>query len=93
MTSGGYLTATDLAGFLGCRHLPSLEAAVKMGMIVRPASAGARLDALRERGQRHEREYLTQLQATGPHPIVELTPGAPRQERVVREHDVAVFPA
>jgi hypothetical protein len=53
--SGGYLTATNLAGFLACEHLPSLEAAARAGRLERPASAGTRLDVLRERGLRHER--------------------------------------
>ena len=60
------LAPTDLANFLSCRHLTSLDlsAAVQSGE-KRPARFGPMLDALRERGIAHEQAYLEKLRSSG----------------------------
>ena len=55
------LAPTDLRNFLGCRHLTSLDAAAARGEKERPLRHDPRMEALRERGQRHEGAYLDHL--------------------------------
>ncbi len=59
------LSASDLAGFLACRHLASLDQRAALGQIERPARYGPRLQGLIERGLQHEREYVADLRARG----------------------------
>jgi hypothetical protein len=51
-------SATDLANHLGCRHLTALETAAAEGKLKRPMYEDAALDALFERGRRHEQAYV-----------------------------------
>jgi len=60
-----HLTATDLVGHLGCRHLTSLETAAATGAASRPHSWDPLLEILWERGARFEQEYCSHLGATG----------------------------
>ena len=58
-------SATDLAGYLNCRHLSTLERAAAEGGPSRPVVRNPFLDALRERGLLHERNYVEQLEHAG----------------------------
>lgn len=60
------LSATDLAGFLGCRHRTALDMAVAHGARERPKSEpDPLLEILWARGLEHERLYVESLQARG----------------------------
>ena len=54
-------SATDPVGYLNCRHLPELERAAAEGRLRRPVVRNPFLDALRERGLSHERNYVERL--------------------------------
>ncbi len=58
-------SATDLVGYLNCRHLPELERAAAEGSLRRPVVRTPFLDALRERGLLHERNYVERLANAG----------------------------
>jgi uncharacterized protein len=55
------LTASDLVGFLNCRHLIELDRAVVAGKLAKPKVWSPALDVLRERGLRHEEDYVIHL--------------------------------
>jgi uncharacterized protein len=55
------LAASDLVGFLNCRHLIELDRAVVAGKLARPKVWSPALDVLRERGLRHEEAYVAHL--------------------------------
>src|SRR5262245_29048760 len=59
------LSATDLARHLACRHLTTLDLRAARGEIERPYRSDPGLDALIERGFRHEAEYLAHLSSRG----------------------------
>src|SRR5690349_12422445 len=59
------LSASDLVGFLSCRHLANLDKLVAMGKLAKPAVWDPSLEILRERGFRHEAAYLEHLRASG----------------------------
>src|SRR5215472_18116080 len=59
------LAATDLGNHLACRHLTTLDLAVAEGQRAAPDWAAPDLAVIRERGERHEREYLAHLCAKG----------------------------
>jgi hypothetical protein len=48
------LTATDLVGFLYCRHLSNLDRAVAEGVLARPKVWDPLLQILSKRGAAHE---------------------------------------
>ena len=54
-------SASDLVGYLNCRHLTQLELQVAHGALTRPMPWDPSLEALWERGFRHERDYVEQL--------------------------------
>jgi predicted RecB family nuclease len=57
-----HLSATDLAGWLACRHLTGLELDAARGSRRRPARGeNPALELLQERGLAHEREYVEWL--------------------------------
>src|SRR5262249_32906096 len=58
-------SATDLANHLACRHLTVLDRGSAEGRWKPPHWFRADAEVLRERGFRHEREFLTQLEAQG----------------------------
>jgi uncharacterized protein len=65
-TDDGYrFSSRDLTGHLDCRHLTQLELQVAAGGLKRPKPWDASLEALWERGFRHEREYLDRLSGQG----------------------------
>ena len=56
------LSASDLAGFLGCRHRTALDMAVAVGDLDKPViDPDPMLDALKQRGLEHERAYVESL--------------------------------
>src|SRR5439155_22829636 len=59
------LAATDLGNHLACRHLTVLDLQVAQGKRAEPEWAAPDLAVIRERGERHEREYLGHLSAQG----------------------------
>ena len=59
------LSATDLSNHLACRHLTTLDLQVAQGQRAEPDWAAPDLVVIRERGERHEREYLAHLCARG----------------------------
>lgn len=72
------LSASDLIGYLNCRHLTGLDLAVARGELAKPAGWNPELELLRERGERHEAAYIEHLRATG-HEIV-VIPGRDLEE-------------
>ena len=59
------LTASDLTGYLNCRHLAALDRAVAEGALAKPKSWDPLLDILRERGAIHEKNYVEHLKNAG----------------------------
>ena len=59
------LTATDLVGYLNCRHLSELDRAVAEGSAAKPKAFDPLLEILWERGIRHEKNYIEHLTETG----------------------------
>ena len=58
-------SASDLVGHLNCKHLTALDLAVAYGALVKPQVWDPMLELLRERGARHEAEFIEHLAATG----------------------------
>jgi predicted RecB family nuclease len=58
-------SATDLVGHLNCRHLTELDRAVATGTLARPHVWDPLLEALWERGARHEQAYIDHLAGQG----------------------------
>lgn len=59
------LTASDLVGYLNCRHLAALDRAVAEGTAAKPKVWDPLLDILRERGAIHEQGYVEHLKNSG----------------------------
>ena len=59
------LTATDLVGFLNCRHLSYLDLAVAEGALPKPFVWDPMLEILSERGSAHEEAYVQHLILAG----------------------------
>ncbi len=59
------LSPTDLSSFLGCRHRTGLDLSAALGLIPKPDWQDARAQALRERGDAHERRVVESLRAQG----------------------------
>jgi uncharacterized protein len=59
------LSATDLVSFLNCHHATELDRAVAAGALPRPQIWDPLLEAIRERGARHEQAYIDHLAAQG----------------------------
>ena len=59
------LTATDLVGFLNCRHLSYLDLAVAEGALPKPFVWDPMLEILSERGSAHEEAYVQHLIQAG----------------------------
>ena len=67
-------SATDLVGFLECRHLANLErAATLVPNVRRPVRDDPVLDRMARRGQEYEARYLEELRAKG-REIAEIRP-------------------
>jgi len=61
---GFVLSATDLVGYLNCRHLSDLDRAVAEGARPKPKSWNPLLEVLWERGAIHEQSYVEHLKAS-----------------------------
>jgi uncharacterized protein len=59
------LTATDLVGYLNCRHLTDLDRAVAEGSLPKPKTWNPLLEVLRERGALHEKAFIDHLRGGG----------------------------
>ena len=59
------LHATDLVGYLHCRHLTVFDRAVAEGTLARPHTWDPFSKILSERGSAHERDYVEHLRAFG----------------------------
>ncbi len=59
------LSATDLSNHLACNHLTSLDLAVAIGRRSAPNWESPDLWVIRERGEAHEKAYVTHLQNEG----------------------------
>jgi uncharacterized protein len=59
------ISASDLANHLACRHITTLDLLAVRGEIDREFREDPRIDALKERGRRHEASYITQLKSDG----------------------------
>lgn len=59
------LSASDLSGYLNCRHLTELERSVATGALTRPKPWDPLLEVLWQRGLKHEGDYVAHLQASG----------------------------
>ena len=58
-------SATDLVGYLNCRHLSGLDRAVAEGSLARPHVWDPLLQILWERGSVHEQNYVEHLTKAG----------------------------
>jgi uncharacterized protein len=59
------LSPSDLADYLACPHLTTLELAVARGEIARPHVDNPQAELIRRKGDEHELEYLAELRAQG----------------------------
>jgi uncharacterized protein len=73
--------ATDIANFLACRHLQTLDRAEAAGQIQKPFFQDPGADLLRELGIRHEEAFLHHLAQTKE--VVQI-PGKPWADAVAR---------
>ncbi|MGA9508268.1 MAG: TM0106 family RecB-like putative nuclease [Candidatus Sulfotelmatobacter sp.] len=58
-----YVSATDLANHLSCRHLTALNIRLAKGEIAAPSWENPHLRVLQQRGLEHERSYIEDLRA------------------------------
>lgn len=74
------LSASDLTGYLNCRHLTELERAVAEGALARPKIWDPMLEVLWERGLKHEGDFVAHLREKGLEIVtiegVDITDGA-----------------
>src|ERR1700681_2450493 len=59
------LSATDLVGYLNCRHLTELDRAVAEGRLPKPKVWDPLLQILATRGSSHEENYVEHLMRAG----------------------------
>jgi len=77
------LSASDLVGHLNCHYLTGRDYAVVTGNLKPPKEDDAFLDALRQRGDRHEKKYVEFLKQSGR--IVSTVEGDRINEQTVSE--------
>ena len=65
-------TASNVADFLACQHLMTLERAAARGEIKKPFFANPGVDLLRELGLKHEHRYLRELREAQGLQVVEV---------------------
>ena len=65
--------ATDLVGFLACRHRFALERAALAALVPRPDRDDPEIELIRKRGFEHEHRYLAELETRG-RAVVEIHP-------------------
>jgi hypothetical protein len=59
------LNATDLVGYVKCRHLAVLDRAVAEGALLKPKVWDPLLQILSQRGATHEQNYVEHLTKAG----------------------------
>jgi uncharacterized protein len=59
------LSASDLVGYLNCGHLTELDLNVASGTLKKPHVWDPLLEILRERGHRHEQDFVEHLRGQG----------------------------
>ncbi len=72
-------SATDIANFLACRHLLTLQRAQTAGTIKQPYAPDRGVELLQELGNRHEKGFLERLRDQGLR-IAEISTAAPWSE-------------
>jgi uncharacterized protein len=80
--------ATDIANFIECRHLLTLEREKAAGRVQKPFFHDLGVDLLRELGIRHEAAYLSHLKATRGQ-IVSISRDLPWPEAVGRTKEAS----
>jgi predicted RecB family nuclease len=75
--------ATDLVGFLACRHRFGLERAALAGLVTRPDRSDPEIELIRKRGFEHEARYRADLEAAG-RTVVEILPDGSTTDAGVR---------
>lgn len=75
------LTPSDLSAHLGCRHLTQLEIKHINQEIDKPFRNDPSLELLRERGEEHEKAYVSFLKSSGKN-VIEFPIGTPFEETV-----------
>ncbi|PYU22701.1 MAG: nuclease [Acidobacteria bacterium] len=75
-------SATDVAHFLSCHHLLTLDCAEAAGQIKKPFAPDPGLDLLRELGLRHEQSYLDHLNRKDGRRVVQVPLDIPWLEAV-----------
>ena len=76
------LSASDLKRFTACPHTTRLDLAYLQGEDLEPAEDSDSTELLQKRGQRHEAEYLSQLEAEGKTVVRIETEGVSLKESV-----------
>jgi uncharacterized protein len=79
IATGPVFSATDVANFLTCHHLTTLDRRELQGEIRKPLFQDAGADLLRELGLQHEQDYLASLLDRGLN-VVEIDKGLPPDE-------------
>jgi len=74
------LSATDIANFLSCHHLSTLERAEARGGIKRPFFHDPGVELFRELGKLHEAQYLQHLSASPGFQIASIPTDIPLPE-------------
>src|SRR5271166_2538078 len=82
------LSATNIANFLSCRHLSTMERAEARGEIQRPFFHDIGVELIRELGIRHEAEYLEHLSDTPEFQISRIPTDVPWVDAVSRTTEV-----
>ena len=89
------LSASDLVGYLNCRHLAALDRAVAEGTLQKPKVWDPLLDILRERGAIHEKNYVEHLGKAGLEAVriagIEVTDAAVRETLTAMKKGVPVI--
>ena len=81
-------SATDLVGYLQCRHLAKLERAAAWRHIDRPMRSDPVLDRIQQRGFEHEQRFLDSLRSDGMRVVeVERDEDLPYEARRIRGRD------
>lgn len=81
-----FFTATDIANFVACRHLLTLNLDAAEEKIQKPYYHDLGVELLRELGERHEAAYLSDLSRTRG-PIVSISTAAPWPDAVKQTAD------
>ncbi len=80
-------SASDVADFLACHHLLTLDRARAAGQIEKPYFHDPGIELLRELGERHERTYLRYLADTQGLEIAEIPTNVPWAEATAHTLD------